>query len=91
MDEAGIPADLVRDIAELAHDPHMRERDAVMEVTDPEKGKVLIPGVFPKMKKAPGRVKFLGARLGEYNQEIFGDYLGLSAEELSELKEKGVI
>ena len=91
MDDAGIPADLVRDIADLAHDPHMREREAVMEVTDPEKGKVLIPGVFPKMQKAPGRVKFLGARLGEYNQEVFGEGLGLSVEELSELQKKGVI
>lgn len=91
MDEAGIPADLVRDMAELAHDPHLREREAVMEVTDPEKGKVLIPGVFPKMKNARGRVKFLGARLGEYNQEILGDLLGVSSEELSKLEKKGVI
>jgi len=91
MDEAGIPADLVRDIGELANDPHMREREAVMEFDDPEKGKVLIPGVFPKLSKAPGRVEFLGARLGEHNREILGDFLGLSDDDLKALEEKEVI
>jgi crotonobetainyl-CoA:carnitine CoA-transferase CaiB-like acyl-CoA transferase len=57
-----------------------------MEFDDPEKGKILLPGVFPKMVKSPGR-----AKLGEYNQEIYGDFLGLPQDEIDELKEKGVI
>lgn len=69
----------------------MREREAVLEVEDPDKGKVLVPGVFPKMSRFPGRVKYLGAKLGEYNQEIFGEVLGLSAEEIAEFENKGVI
>ena len=90
-DDAGVPADIIRNIAELAQDPHMRERKAVMAINDPDKGEVLIPGVFPKMAKSPGRVKFLGAKLGEFNQEIYGDFIGLSNDEISALKEKGVI
>ena len=76
-DDAGVPADIIRNIADLAQDDHMRQRQAIMEFDDPEKGKILLPGVFPKMVKFPGRVKFLGAKLGEYNQEIYGDFLGL--------------
>ena len=90
-DDAGVPADIIRNIADLAQDPHMRERKAVMAVNDPDKGEVLIPGVFPKLAKSPGRVKFLGAKLGEYNQEIYGDFIGLSNDDLSRLKDKGVI
>ena len=90
-DDAGVPADIIRNIAELAQDPHMRERDAVMAINDPDKGEVLIPGVFPKMAKSPGQVKFLGAKLGEYNQAIYGDFIGLSNDEISRLKDKGVI
>jgi len=90
-DDAGVPADIIRNIAELAQDPHMRERDAVMVINDPDKGEVLIPGVFPKMAKSPGQVKFLGAKLGEYNQAIYGDFIGLSNDEISRLKDKGVI
>ena len=90
-DDAGVPADIIRNIAELAQDPHMRERKAVMAINDPDKGEVLIPGVFPKMANSPGCVKFLGAKLGEYNQEIYGDFIGLSNDEISRLKDKGVI
>jgi formyl-CoA transferase len=90
-DDAGVPADIIRNIAELAQDPHMREREAVMEFDDPEKGKILIPGVFPKMAKAGGQVKFLGAKMGEYNQEIYGGFLGLSADEIADLEDKKVI
>ncbi len=90
-DDAGVPADIIRNIADLADDPHMRERKAVMAFNDPEIGEVLIPGVFPKMSRFPGRVKFLGAKLGEYNHEIYGGLIGLSNDEISELKEKGVI
>ena len=90
-DDAGVPADLIRNIADLAHDPHMREREAVMPFNDPEKEEVLIPGVFPKMARFPGRVKFLGAKLGEFNEEIYGNVVGLSKDEISSLKDKGVI
>ena len=91
LDDAGVPADIIRNIADLAHDPHMREREAVLEFEDPDKGKVLVPGVFPKLKHAPGRIEHLGAKLGEYNKEIYEGFLGLSSEKLSQLEDKGVI
>jgi formyl-CoA transferase len=90
-DDAGVPADIIRNISDLAQDPHMREREAVMAFNDPDKGEILIPGVFPKMSRFPGKVKFLGAKLGEYNREIYGGFIGLSKDELVELEDKGVI
>ncbi len=91
LDEAGVPGDIMRNIKDLAHDHHMRERGAVLEFEDPEKGKILIPGVFPKLCNAPGRVQFLGAKLGEHNREIYEGVLGLSEEEIARLEKKGVI
>jgi hypothetical protein len=43
------------------------------------------------MAKAGGQVKFLGAKMGEYNQEIYGGFLGLSADEIADLEDKKVI
>lgn len=91
LDEAKVPGDLMRNIADLAQDLHMREREAVMEFEDPEKGKLLIPGIFPKLSKAPGKVNFLGPKLGEHNQEVYGEFLGLSSEEIRDLEKKRVI
>jgi crotonobetainyl-CoA:carnitine CoA-transferase CaiB-like acyl-CoA transferase len=91
LDEAEVPADFIQNIAEVAQDAHMRFREAVLEVDDPDKGKVLVPGVFPKLFKHPGRVRHLGLRLGEHNQEIYGGLLGLAPEEMAALEEKGAI
>ncbi|MEE9612359.1 MAG: CoA transferase, partial [Desulfatiglandales bacterium] len=60
LDAAKVPADYIRNIADLAEDPHLREREAVLEFDVPGTGKVLIPGIFPKMANAPGRIKHLG-------------------------------
>lgn len=91
LEKEGVPCEKVNNIADLASDPHMLDREAVLEFTDPDYGKVLIPGIVPKLKNFPGRVKFLGAKLGEYNQEIYRKFLGLTTEEINKLEEREVI
>jgi crotonobetainyl-CoA:carnitine CoA-transferase CaiB-like acyl-CoA transferase len=91
LDEVKVPADTIRSVADLATDPHLRERKAVLEREAPGIGKVLVPGVFPKLARHPGEIRFLGARLGEHNEEIYRGELGMTAEELATLREKGVI
>jgi len=91
LDAAGVPADIIRNIEDLVNEPHMREREAIVEVDDPQKGRVLVPGVFPKLKNSPGKIRFLGAKLGEFNHEIYHDLLGIPLEKLAELEKKGTI
>ena len=91
LEEAGVPSDYLRSIADLADDPHMLAREAIMDFDDPDKGKIKIPGVFPKFSNHPGRVAYLGRGIGADNEEIYGGRLGLSAEELADLKSRGVI
>ncbi|MCK4287057.1 MAG: CoA transferase, partial [Candidatus Lokiarchaeota archaeon] len=78
-------------IADLAEDPHMRQREAIIEYDDYEFGKILVPGIVPKLQNFPGQIKFLGAKLGEYNQEIYQKLLGLSLEEIKDLEEREII
>jgi crotonobetainyl-CoA:carnitine CoA-transferase CaiB-like acyl-CoA transferase len=91
LDEAKVPADYIRNIADLAIDPHLREREAVLEYDIPGKGKVLIPGIFPKMANAPGKIKHLGAAFKEHNEEVYTQLLGLTTDELARLQKQGVI
>jgi crotonobetainyl-CoA:carnitine CoA-transferase CaiB-like acyl-CoA transferase len=91
LDEAKVPVDMIRNVADLALDPHLRQREAVLEKEAPGIGKVLIPGVFPKLARHPGEVRFLGAKLGEHNEEIYRGQLGLTEAEMSSLRDKGVI
>lgn len=91
LDDAGVPCEKINNIADLAVDPHLRERESVVEIEDSELGKVLIPGIIPKLKNFPGSIRFLGPDLGEYNQEIYREFLGLSQEEIKHLEENEII
>ncbi|MHA2399588.1 MAG: CaiB/BaiF CoA transferase family protein [Promethearchaeota archaeon] len=91
LEREGVPCDKVNNIADLAADPHMLERDAILKLNDVDYGDLLIPGIVPKLKNFPGKVKFLGAGLGEYNREIFEHFLGLRPEEIKDLEENGII
>jgi formyl-CoA transferase len=91
LEKFEVPCEKVNSIADLAKDPHMRQRKAIIEYDDYEYGKILVPGIVPKLKKFPGHIKFLGAKLGEYNQEIYHKFLGLSFEEIKDLEEREII
>jgi len=45
LEKEGVPCEKVNNIADLASDPHMLDREAVLEFNDPDYGKVLIPGI----------------------------------------------
>jgi crotonobetainyl-CoA:carnitine CoA-transferase CaiB-like acyl-CoA transferase len=44
-----------------------------------------------KLSRTPAEITRHGTMLGEYNEYVFGDLLGLSKEEISMLVNKGVI
>ena len=91
LEEAGVPSDYMRNVADLAEDPHMAAREAIIDFDHPTKGKIKIPGVFPKFSNHPGKVEHLGRNLGADNEEIYGGRLGMSADDIAQLKNKGVI
>ena len=47
-------------------------------------------GVTPKMMGTPGEVKWAGAPLGKFNEEIY-TRLGYTADQIKELEAQGVI
>jgi len=91
LDKAGVPCDKINNIADIVNDSYLWERNSILEFTDDEFGKLFVKGVIPKFKNYPGSIRFLGAGLGEYNTEVYRDLIGLSQEEIEDLKEKKVI
>ena len=45
----------------------------------------------PRLSRTPGKIKFSGPHLGQHNQEIYGDLLGMTSEQVEALKSEGVI
>lgn len=86
-----VPIGPINNIADIFADPHFAARQNLIEVFEPREGKVVIPNVFPRLSETPGEFKWLGPDLGQHNDEIYCQRLGMSAAEVEQLKRDGVI
>ena len=91
LQKADIPAGPVLDAKELLEDPHLNERRFFQTVTHPEAGSHPYIGMYAKLSKTPGHIRKPAPCLGEDNQYVFGELLGLSKEEMDQLEKEGII
>jgi crotonobetainyl-CoA:carnitine CoA-transferase CaiB-like acyl-CoA transferase len=90
--DAGVVVAPVNTIAEVFEDPHAREREMLVGVEDAELGEVLGPAVVPKLSRTPGRRRFTSTwKAGEANDDVFGDLLGIDADEREQLAAEGIV
>jgi len=90
-DEAQVPCGPVYSIDEIFADPQYRARGNIAMVTDPRVGEIALANVVPVLSATPGRIDSLGPPLGAHTDEILGTMLGLAADELHALRERGVV
>lgn len=76
--------------AELLEDPHFVARETHVMIPDADLGEVKVQNVMPRFSKTPGEIRFAGPDHGFHNAEVFGE-IGLSASDLDELKQEGII
>ena len=81
----------VYDAAQIADDPHYREREDILEIDDPELGKTKMLGIVPKFSDTPGSVEHAGPTLGEHNLQVYSSWLDYSEQDIEELARRGVI
>ena len=91
LEEAEVPSGPVHSIADIVADPQFQSRGMIVEKEDPRVGKITMPGVVPVLSETPGQINWVGPNPGAFNQEIYSDLLGLSAEEIEALAREGVI
>lgn len=80
----------VQTVADIERDPHWRQRGLLMDVPQ-EAGAVRMHAPVPRMSGTPGTIEHAGGTLGQHNQAIYGDELGLSCDELRRLGADGTI
>ncbi len=92
LQAAGVPAGVVQTVDDfLENDPHLAERHFFEEVPHLAKGSVRATGVPLGLTAPPGRTTRAGAGFGEDNDYVFGEVLGISADELERLRGVGAI
>ncbi|MEU5909040.1 CoA transferase [Micromonospora sp. NPDC047527] len=87
----GVPAGGIYTAADLLADPHVAAREAIVRVPHERFGELPMQAPVPKLSATPGAVNWSGPELGQHNDEVYGDLLGMSAEQRAALRADGVI
>jgi succinyl-CoA:(S)-malate CoA-transferase subunit B len=90
-EEHQVPCGSVYAIDEIFEDPQYKARENIKFFNDPRVGEYALPNVVPRLTDTPGSIDRLGPALGEHNDEVWGERMGLSKERMEELKKAGVI
>ncbi len=79
--------------ADIARDVQLKARGYWIPVdhTDTVGRTLTMPGPFAKMSETPIVINHRAPRLGEHNDEIYGEMLGLSSRQLTKLRAIGAI
>lgn len=86
LDKFGVPAGKVQTGEDLVNCPHLKSRKALVEVDDPDVGKLRLARAPVRMSGMPEVPTAPAPRLGEHTDEILAHTLGYSAERISGLK-----
>ena len=90
--ELNFPWGAVRTMDDLIEDPHLQDRGFLVEVEHPELDRSFTyPGAAAIYNGSPWNISRRAPLIGEHNEEIFCQELGLSKAELTVLAESGAI
>lgn len=92
MQEVGVPAAVVQSGEDLLeHDEHLRVRGAYVVSEHIEAGRLTHDTGYFQLSKTPGKVYRSGPVLGQDNDYVYRDLLGMTEEEMDELIVEGVL
>jgi crotonobetainyl-CoA:carnitine CoA-transferase CaiB-like acyl-CoA transferase len=72
-------------------DPHFKAREAFIEVEDEDFGALSMVNVTPRFSETPGAVHHSGPHVGAHTEEVYGELLGMSRDEIEALRAEGVV
>jgi len=92
LQEEEVAAGVVQNVEDLfRHDPQLAARGFFEEIPHATKGSVTATGIPVGLTKTPGRTTRAGAAIGQDNDYIFGELLGMTREEIRACVEDGAI
>ncbi len=86
-----VPSAPVRDLQDVIQDPHMLARRAIEWIDHPDLGRVPVPNSPIRYGGSEPLAIVPSRRLGQDNEAVYSDWLGLPKEELEQLRADGVV
>ena len=90
LGDAGVPSGACQDTGEILEDPHLKERDMIIDIDYPSRGKYKTVGCPIKLSDSPAEIK-RPPTLGEHTEDLLGKLCGVTPEDFSKLRDKGAI
>jgi len=91
LQERGVPTAMVCNAAEVMSSPQYKARGFFVEVEHPEVGKVICPRGLCIFSETPWTLERPAPLLGQHNEEVYIELLGLAREDLLRMREAGAI
>lgn len=90
LNRAGVVAGPIYNIEQVYQDPQVQAREMLIDLEDPELGRLHNIGIPVKLSATPGRINRRAPALGEHSEEVLLA-AGFAAAEVAELVEAGVV
>ena len=89
LEAAAVPSSPIYSVADIVQDPQFIAREMFVQGELPDGGVVKLPGVVPKLSETPGKMKWVGPKLGQHTDEIL-TAMGYDAQQIAALRTAGV-
>jgi len=90
FDDGGVTASPVYDIRDVIADPHVVEREVLVDLADDDLGRATHHNILPRLSRTPGVFRRPAPRLGEHTDALLGE-CGFGRDKIQDMKSKGLI
>ena len=90
LGDAGVPSGACQDTGEILNDPHLKEREMILDIDYPPRGHYKTVGCPIKLSDSPAEIK-RPPTLGEHTEHLLEKLCGVDNEDLANLRDKGAI
>lgn len=91
MERQGVPAGQIYRAPEMLEDRHFTARNAIVSVAHPDFGRIRMQNVAPRLSETPGSIRAPSPALGQHNDEVYLEFLGMPRERYERLKSARII
>jgi crotonobetainyl-CoA:carnitine CoA-transferase CaiB-like acyl-CoA transferase len=86
-----VPVSRVYSVDEIVADPQVQSRRSIVEVDDHQLGPIKQQAPVPRLDRTPLKVASGAPRLGEHTEEVLTGLLGMTPDEIAQLRDEGVV